>query len=793
MKITFDFDASVEVFKSRLSSKIKRMKITVLGGGPGGMYFSILTKKRMPHAQIDLYEQNKADDAFGFGVVFSDETLSEFLSYDERSYELIRNSFAYWDDLDVARDGEIVRIKGNGFCGCSRKTLLLLLQQRCKEEGVNLHFETRIEDLSQFGDSDIVVAADGIGSTVRGLYAKEFGAEVKMMSNRFMWCGSTKPLDAFTYFFRSTPYGAFCAHTYQYEEGLSTWIFECTEETYQKAGFKEKDEEGSIKKIKEFFKEELDGHVLVTNRSWWRRFPHVYNKNWHHKNIVLLGDSKATAHYSIGSGTKLAMDSAIGLSNAVVENQDDVAKAFEAYTANRRNTVDMIQHAADVSLQWFENMDRHMKLDFDAFSFSTMSRSKKITIENQARRDESYAKRIIQNFNKKVGSTNLDTAPAFTPFHIGKVSIENRIVMSSMGQYKAIDGIAGEWDFVHYASRAVGGAGLIFTGMTAISPEARITKACYGIWNDKQIAAWKRITDFIHTNTTTKIGIELGHSGRKGSCQSDNLGKQLNQGNWDLISADAIAYKAGFPVPKAMDENDMQIVKNQFVSASKNAIKAGFDVIEIQIHNGFLLASFLSPLTNRRTDNYGGSIENRAKYPLDIVASIKKEIGDTPLIAKLGVKDWHPEGISKDDVEYVAKKLKDLGVSMIDVTTGNTVVDQKPRMGRMWQTPFSEWIRNAIDIPVITTGRIETIDQVNTILLNNRADLVALGRTFLMKPYFVNQAKAYEQFSVNEPKKIGIPDSYAAGGQLAYIKAKKDRDEFEKMKRQLKPSSHQNR
>lgn len=768
------------------------MKITVIGGGPGGLYFSILTKKRVPNCTIDLYEQNSFDDAFGFGVVFSDETLSEFLSYDTESYELIRNSFAYWDNLDVVRNGESVRITGNGFCGCSRKTLLLLLQQRCREEGINLHFDTRIDDLSQFSDSDIIVAADGINSKIRTNHEKEFGTSVEMKSNRFVWCGSTKPLDAFTYFFKDTPYGAFCAHTYQYEEGHSTWIFECTNQTYKAAGFNETDEENTVKKIKEIFKEELDGHTLITNHSHWRQFPHVENQKWHYDNIVLLGDSKATAHYSIGSGTKLAMDCAIALSDAVVGNPTNVEKAFEQYEKVRRTPVEMIQHAAVVSLNWFESIDRHMKLDFDAFSFSVMSRSKKITIENQARRDKEYANRIIQNFNKKIGSTNLDTPAAFTPYQIENVTLSNRIVMSSMGQYKAIDGIAGDWDFVHYTSRAVGGVGLIFTGMTAISPEARITPNCYGIWNDEQTNAWKRIIHFIHENTDSKIGIELGHAGRKGSCQSANLGEPLKSNGWDLIAADAIAYTDSFPVPKAMDENDMAKVKSQFVAAATKAVIAGFDVIELQMHNGFLLASFLSPLTNKRRDHYGGSIVNRAKYPLEVVEAIKKSIGDTPLIVKLGVKDWHTEGILESDVEYVATQLKNLGVAMLDVSTGNTVVDQKPILGRMWQTPYSEWIKNTINIPVITTGRIETIDQINTLLLNERADLVAMGRTLLSSPYFVHEAKAYEQFSNDNLKESGIPTSYLSGAQLSYIKAKKYRNEFEEMKLELKPISHQN-
>lgn len=766
------------------------MKITVIGGGPGGLYFSILTKKRLPHVQIDVYEQNKADDAFGFGVVFSDETLSEFLSYDTRSYELIKQSFAYWDDLDIVRDGERVRIEGNGFCGCSRKTLLTLLQQRCREEGVNLHFETQVT-VDQFTDSDMIVAADGINSGIRQQYAEAFGTEVNLMKNRFIWCGSTRPLDAFTYFFKDTPYGAFCAHTYQYEEGHSTWIFECSPETYAKAGFEEQDEAGSLAKLTEIYHEELDGHPLIGNRSWWRSFPHVYNKHWHHNNVVLLGDAKASAHYSIGSGTKLAMDCAIGLSDAVVENPDNVQQAFAAYVEKRRNVVDMIQHAADVSLQWFENLDRHMKLDFSTFGFSTMSRSKKITIENQARRDRRYAQGVIHHFNQALGTKNLDTPPAFTPFNVGKLTLANRIVMSAMGQYKARDGVPGDWDYVHYTSRAVGGVGLIFTGMTAISPTARITPSCYGLYNDDQMNAWKRITDFIHTHTDTKIAVELGHAGRKGSCESDNLGQPLKADGWDLISADAIAYKADFPTPKAMDEEDMATIKQQFVDAAQRAVTAGFDAVELQMHNGFLLASFLSPLTNQRQDAYGGSIENRAKYPLAVVKAIKDCLGDTPLIVKLGVNDWHPQGITPAEAEYVATQLKTLGVAMIDVATGNTVVDQKPMMGRMWQTPYAEWIRNTIDIPVITTGRIESIDQINTILLNGRADLVAMGRIFLADPYFVHQAKAYEQYQADDLTAAGIPQPYSAGATVVYAKARKERREFEQMKQRLKPVSHQ--
>ena len=431
----------------------------------------------MPHCQIDIYERNKPDDSFGFGVVFSDETLGEFLKRDMKSYELIRSKFAYWDDIIIARDGESVTIAGNGFCGCSRKTLLQLLQQRCLEEGVNLHFEQNVEDLSQFADSDIILATDGIGSAIRTKYQQEFGTKVELKKNRFVWMGSTKPLDAFTYFFRSTPHGTIVAHSYQYEEGMSTWIFECSDETWQKHGFEVTNEADTMAKIAEIFKDELDGHPLISNKSNWRQFPHVTNENWYHNNIVLLGDAKATAHYSIGSGTKLAMDSAIGLSDAVIAHPTNVQAAFAQYDKTRRNTVEMIQYAAIVSLDWFENMDRHMQHTFQQFAFGCMTRSKKVTYENLRLRDSSFTDKVLNEFNDNCHSELVSESPAFTTFKLRNLELQNRIVMSSMGQYVAENGLVNDWHFQHYTSRAVGGLGLILTEMTAVSDTGRITEA----------------------------------------------------------------------------------------------------------------------------------------------------------------------------------------------------------------------------------------------------------------------------------------------------------------------------
>ena len=400
-----------------------------------------------------------------------------------QSYELIRSKFAYWDDIIVARDGESVNIAGNGFCGCSRKTLLQLLQQRCVEEGVNLHFEQNVEDLSQFADSDIILATDGIASAIRTKYQKEFGTKIELKKNRFVWLGSTKPLDAFTYFFRSTPHGTIVAHSYQYEEGMSTWIFECSDETWQKHGFEVTNEEDTMTKIAEIFKEELDGHPLISNKSHWRQFPHVTNENWYHNNIVLLGDAKATAHYSIGSGTKLAMDCAIGLSDAVIANPNNVQAAFEQYDKTRRNTVEMIQYAAVVSLDWFENMDRHMQHPFQQFAFGCMTRSKKVTYENLRLRDKSFTDKVLKEFNDNlVKSSEVEiVSAAFTSFKLRELELPNRIVMAPMGQYSATDGLVSDWHLVHYGSRATGGIGLIIAEMTAISETGRITEGCAGI------------------------------------------------------------------------------------------------------------------------------------------------------------------------------------------------------------------------------------------------------------------------------------------------------------------------
>lgn len=761
------------------------MKITVIGGGPGGLYFAILTKKANPTAQIQVYERNKADDSFGFGVVFSDETLSEFLTRDPKSYELIRSEFAYWDNLDVARDGEIVRITGNGFCGCSRKTLLQLLQQRCREEGVEIFFEANVSDLSKFSDSDYIVAGDGLNSQIRDSFASDFGTKTILQKNKFVWMGSTKPLDAFTYFFRSTPFGTFVAHTYQYQQGMSTWIFECSPETWKNAGFETENESDTVEKLRDIFAEELDGHGLISNRSHWRQFPNITNEKWHHNNIVLLGDAKATAHYSIGSGTKLAMECAIALSDAITEFQTDKESAFAKYEKLRRNRVEMIQYAANVSLDWFENMNRHMQHPFMQFAFGVMTRSKKVTAENLAIRDESFPRKVLAEFATNLEQENI-ISPAFTNFKLREMTVNNRIVMSAMGQYSATNGLVNDWHLVHYGARATGGVGLIITEMTAISEIGKITLGCAGIWTQNQIIEWKRITDFVHNNSTTKIGIQLGHSGRKGAVTIPSDGGKPLENAWKLMSASSIPFNSESQTPTEVSIAEMEGITAEFVQATINSDKAGFDLIELQAHHGFLLASFLSPLTNIRTDEFGGNIENRLRFPISVFKAMRAVFpADKPMSVRISATDWHEHGITENDVLAVAKAFKDAGADIINVSTGNTVSDQNPQLGRMWQTPFSDLVKNTLQIPTITTGNIQDIDQINTILLNGRADLVALGKPLLINPAFVRTAQAYENFRATD-----IPKQYFQGVHYLYPLEQTNRKEREQMKKALKPETH---
>jgi len=735
------------------------MRIAVIGGGPGGLYFALLAKKARPDWTVEVHEQNRADDTFGFGIVFSDDTLDEFLSRDPESYERIRDHFAYWDDVAIHYKGEEIRCAGNGFCGTSRVKLLEILQERCREVGVALSFCDRVEPgelAARFAGYDIIVASDGINSPIREHFKESFLPAVSVKANRFCWMGSTRPMGEFNYFFRRTEHGVICAHTYQYEADRSTWVFEMDEACWQGHGFQEYDEAGSKDKLGAIFAAELEGHPLLLNRSMWRRFPRIFCERWSHDNIVILGDAKASAHFSIGSGTKLAMECAIGLADAVVAHAEtSVADAFAAYDEARRAPCQVVQHNADVSLAWFEHMNRSFDMEPMQFAMVVMCRAKSITYDNLKIRDPDFVRRADDAFYERLWrETGEDCrasrpTPMFTRFRLRGMELDNRVVMAPMAQYSAdAAGNLGDWHLVHYGSHALGGMGLMFVEMTCPSADARITPGCPGLWTDAHEAQFKRIVDFVHQNSTTKIAMQLGHAGRKGSTQVgwEAADRPLGDpaANWPLVSASPLSWIDGVSqVPREMTRADMDRVKADFVQATERAARAGFDMLELHCAHGYLMASFLSPLTNRRGDDYGGPIESRLRYPLEVFSAMRAAWPEgRPMSVRISACDWKEGGISEADTFAIAEAFRDAGCDLIDVSAGQTVPDQKPVYGRMFQVAFAEAIRNVPRMATMAVGAITEPGQVNTILHTRRADLVALGRPHLWNPTFARLAEA---------------------------------------------------
>jgi anthraniloyl-CoA monooxygenase len=771
------------------------MKVSIVGGGPGGLYFALLAQKAWPRWDITVYERNRPDDTFGFGVVFSDQTLDTFKAYDGPSYEMIRRRFAYWGDVDVVYKGRTMRSGGNGFCGCSRVALLHILHDRCRELGVKLRFQHEVEDLSEFADSDLVVIADGINSKLREKDKQHFQPSIDLRPNKFTWLGSTKPLDAFKYFFRETPEGIILAHCYQYERGRSTWVIETDEATWKNFGFDAKDEPAMLETVERVFAGELEGHRLIANRSLWRNFPTITNKTWVKGNAVLVGDAKATAHFSIGSGTKLAMEDAIALFEAV-RSEASLGKALEKYDTARREEVEKTQHAANVSLAWFEHMRRYWDMDPLQFAFGVMSRSKQITWENLELRDPEFMREVRNWFARKTKDQGFDVdladppVPMFTPFRLRGMLLENRVVVSPMDQYSAVDGVPTDWHLVHLGSRAVGGAGLVYVEMTCVSPEGRITPGCTGLWNEAQRDAFRRIADFCHANSKAKLCMQIGHSGRKGSTQLgwQRMDHPLEAGNWPLVSASPIPYYEGISqVPKELSSSGMQEIIRQFEKSTQLADEAGFDMLELHLAHGYLLGSFISPLTNKRADEYGGSIENRMRFPLAVWNACRKRWPEgKPMSARISATDWAPGGLSGADLMALTRMLKDAGCDLIDCSTGQTVPQQKPVYGRMYQAPFADWVRNETGIATMTVGAVTSADQVNTLLASGKADLVALGRPHLANPHFTLQASAWYQHAGQF-----WPPQYLPGRDQAFRNAPRERAELTELRLKARPASHE--
>lgn len=768
------------------------MKVAIIGGGPAGLYAAILLKKQRPKAEITVYERNRAGDTFGFGVVFSDATLDNFEKYDPPSYHRITQEFAYWDDIAVHFRGTVHRVGGNGFCGCSRRTLLLILQERARELGVKLEFDADIEDEGRFADADLIVLADGVNSRFRDKYADHFQPEVDLRSNKFAWMGSTKPLDAFTFIFQETEWGPFIAHAYQYEEGRSTWIFETDAETFKRARLEGLSQRQSADRMAEIFGWFLGDHELLINRSMWRNFPMIRSQRWVKGNMVLLGDAKATAHFSIGSGTKLAMEDAIALADAMAQ-APTVDAALQTYEQGRREEVEKTQHAADVSLVWFEHVDRFWDFDPVQFAFGVMTRAKAITYDNLMLRAPEFVREVDQAFARQVRDKGFDVdidkpvAPMFQPFKLREMVVANRAVVSPMCMYSAKDGVLGDFHLVHYGSRAIGGAGLIFTEMTCVGRDARITRGCAGLWNGRQQAAWKRIVGFVHANSSARICLQLGHAGRKGATKLmwEGMDRPLEEGGWDTISASPLPYFPDSRVPREMDRAAMDKVKKEFVAATVRGEACGFDMLELHCAHGYLLASFISPLTNQRTDEYGGTLANRLRFPLEIFEAMRAAWpAHKPMSVRISATDWAEGGITGDDAVLIARAFAEAGVDLIDVSTGQTVRDAQPVYGRMFQTPFSEQVRNEARVATMCVGNITTADQANTILAAGRADLVALGRPHLVDPSFTMRAAAWYGAS-----DIACPPQYLPGKEQIFRNSVRDRQDLEDLKIKGKPKT----
>lgn len=730
----------------------RSVNIIVLGGGPAGLYFAISAKLQNPDHQITVLERNRADDTFGWGVVLSDETLVNLRLNDPKSADAIQQHFAYWDDIAVHHKGHKTVSSGHGFCGIGRKQLLLLLQDRAAELGIDIQYEVEAKPASFYKDHyDLVVASDGLNSKVRTEFAADFKPDIDRRKCHFVWLGTHQKFDdAFTFIFEKTQHGWVWAHAYQFDADTATFIVECGPETFDAFGFGDMSQEESIQVCEDIFKDHLGGHSLMTNAghirgSAWIQFPRVLCEKWHVDNVVLLGDASATAHFSIGSGTKLAFESAIALAK-LISTEPTLEDAFTRYQDERRLDVLRLQSAARNSTEWFEQVERYLDLDPVQFNYSLLTRSQRISHENLRLRDAKWLESAESWFQKQAGGSDQARAPMFAPYHLRDMTLANRIVVSPMAQYKSKDGCPTDWHLVHYGERAKGGAGLVYTEMTCVSADARITPGCPGLYTGDHVTAWKRVVDFIHAETPAKVCCQIGHAGRKGSTQVgwEDMDAPLKDENWPLMSASDIPWSDQNAVPKVMDRADMDQVVADFTAAVKRADAAGFDMIELHAAHGYLISSFISPLSNQRDDDYGGCLENRMRFPLEVFTAMRAAWPDhKPMSVRISANDWvGDQGVTPEEAVEIARLFHEAGADILDVSAGQTSTEAKPVYGRMFQTPFSDRIRNDLGIPTMAVGNIYEPDHANSILMAGRADLVCLARPHLANPYWTLHAAA---------------------------------------------------
>ncbi|MCP3818481.1 bifunctional salicylyl-CoA 5-hydroxylase/oxidoreductase [Streptomyces sp. A3M-1-3] len=740
------------------------MRVAVIGGGPGGLYFSALAKQLSPQWEVTVWERNAPDDTFGFGVVFSDETLDGIAQADPEVFEAMSADFARWSDIDVRFKGQVLTSGGHGFAALGRKRLLQILQERCAALDVDVRYRTQAPPVEELAaEYDLVVACDGVRSATRDTYADTFVPDLDERNCRYMWLGTDKVFEAFTFIVAEQDFGTVQVHAYPFDDTRSTFIVEIDEDAWRRAGFDKfaagdfppgASDEDSIRLCEKILAGHLDGHRLIPNNSKWIRFTTVRNRTWRHDNVVLLGDAAHTAHFSIGSGTKLAMEDSLALA-ACLHEHPDVPAALAAHEAERRPVVESTQRAAQASLEWFENVGRYTGQDPHQFAFNLLTRSRRVTYDNLRVRDEEFTT-DVDTWHAAADTPHALPAggpvpPMFRPFQLGGLHLRNRVVVPPTALYAARDGVPGDFELVHLSTQALGGAGLVFAGMTAVSPNGRATPGCPGLYTDEQEAAWRRITDFVHRQSDTCLGIQLTHAGRRAATSTprrDGSSAPLGTGGWPLVAASALAWDPASTVPREATREDLNRIAIDFVTATQRAHRAGFDALELQYGHGHLMSGFLSPLTNVRTDAYGGTLANRLRFPLEVLGAVRAVWpAGKALVVRISAADWAEGGTSEADAVEISRALADAGADAVDVSTGEVVAHQRPRYGRSYQTPYADLVRNATRVPTIAVGAISTYDDVNSIILAGRADLCAVGRAQLHDPLWTLHAAAAQNYT----------------------------------------------
>ncbi|MFJ8629262.1 bifunctional salicylyl-CoA 5-hydroxylase/oxidoreductase [Streptomyces sp. NPDC093568] len=737
------------------------MRVAIIGGGPGGLYAAALLKRLDPAREVTVWERNAPDDTFGFGVVLSDETLGGIEHADPVVYEALQAHFTRWDDINIVHRGTRQTSGGHGFAALGRRRLLEILHNRCHDLGVQLRFRTAAPDPARLAETyDLVIAADGVHSATREAYTHVFRPHVVSHHCRYIWLAADFAFDAFRFEIAETEHGVMQLHGYPYAADASTVIVEMRDEVWQAAGFADLDEQGSVERCAKIFAEALGGRPLKSNKSAWTTFRTVVNKRWSHGNVVLLGDAAHTAHFSIGSGTKLAVEDALALA-ACLEEQPSLERALAAYEEERKPVVASTQRAARASLEWFENLGLYLDQPSRQFAFNLLTRSRRVTHDNLRMRDAHFTGAVERDFGCPPG-----TPPMFTPFRLRGLTLRNRVVVSPMDMYSATDGVPGDFHLVHLGARALGGAGLVMTEMVCVSPEGRITPGCTGLYTGRQADSWRRIVQFVHTRAPgTAIGVQLGHSGRKGSTKLmwEGMDEPLDDGNWPLMAASPLPYKPGSQTPRELTRAQLTDIREQFTSAAWRAARAGFDLLELHCAHGYLLSGFLSPLTNLRTDTYGGSLEKRLRFPLEVFDAVRGVWPEErPMTVRISATDWAEGGTTAEDAVEIARAFAAHGADAIDVSTGQVVADERPEFGRSYQTPYADRIRHATGLPVIAVGAISSWDDVNSLILAGRTDLCALARPHLYDPHWTLHAAAEQGY---DGPGVGWPAPYRAGSR----------------------------